>query len=84
MLQLNDNFEGLMIITADHGNCEEMIDENNNVLTSHTTNLVDFIITDENITLKDGKLADIAPTVLKLFNLPIPKEMTGEVLIENR
>ena len=82
--KLYDNFEGLMIITADHGNCEEMIDENNNVLTSHTTNLVDFIITDENITLKDGKLADIAPTVLKLFNLPIPKEMTGEVLIENR
>ena len=76
---------GTMIITADHGNCEEMIDENNNILTSHTTNKVPFLIT-KDCKLKNGKLGDIAPTMLYLLNEKIPKEMTGEVLIdvENR
>ncbi|MCI8547511.1 MAG: 2,3-bisphosphoglycerate-independent phosphoglycerate mutase [Bacilli bacterium] len=74
--------DGLMIITADHGNCEEMLDKNDNPVTSHTTNLVPFIVTKENIKLKEGKLADIAPTILDLLNLPIPKEMTGNTLIE--
>ena len=74
--------DGLMIITADHGNCEEMLDKNDNPVTSHTTNLVPFIVTKENIKLKEGKLADIAPTILDLLNLPIPKEMTGTSLIE--
>ena len=68
---------GVMLITADHGNCEEMLDANGNVLTSHTTNLVRMIITKENLTLHDGKLADIAPTMLKLLELEQPKEMTG-------
>ena len=72
---------GTMIITADHGNCEEMIDENNNILTSHTTNKVPFLIT-KDYKLKNGKLGDIAPTMLYLLNEKIPKEMTGEVLIE--
>ena len=58
-----------------------MWDINHNPVTSHTTSKVPCIITKENINLKDGKLADIAPTILKLLNLPIPKEMTGEVLI---
>lgn len=71
---------GTMIITADHGNCEEMLDSNGNVLTSHTTNLVRLIITQKNLALHDGKLADIAPTMLKLLGLEIPKEMTGEPL----
>ncbi len=77
--------KGTMIITADHGNCEEMIDANNNVLTSHTTNKVPFLVTKE-CKLKNGKLGDIAPTILYLLNEKIPKEMTGEVLIdvENR
>lgn len=74
---------GTMVITADHGNCEEMIDEDGNVMTSHTTNLVPFIITKENITLYPGKLGDIAPTVLELLNLPKPIEMTGESLINH-
>ncbi len=74
--------DGLMIITADHGNCEEMLDKNDNPVTSHTTNLVPFIVTKENIKLKEGKLADIAPTILDLLDLPIPKEMTGTSLIE--
>ena len=75
------NLNGTMIITADHGNCEEMIDSNNNVLTSHTTNKVPFLIT-KNYKLKNGKLGDIAPTMLYLLKEKVPKEMTGEVLIE--
>src|SRR5690606_26526071 len=60
---------GVLIVTADHGNCEIMIDENNQKVTSHTTSEVPFIITNENIQLNDGKLSDIAPTILKLLNL---------------
>ncbi len=71
---------GILIVTADHGNCEEMLDENNNILTSHTTNKVPFIITG-NYKLKDGKLCDIAPTILELMNLDKPIEMTGTSLI---
>ena len=76
-----NKLNGILIITADHGNCEEMIDENNNVLTSHTTNKVPFLI-NKDYKLKDGKLSDIAPTILKLLDLEIPIEMTGNVLIE--
>ena len=75
------SLNGIMIITADHGNCEEMIDENNNILTSHTTNKVPFLITG-NYKLKNGKLGDIAPTLVYLLNEKVPKEMTGEILIE--
>ena len=73
---------GTLIVTADHGNSEVMIDDNGNVITSHTTNKVPFIITDKSIKLEDGKLADIAPTMLYLLGLDIPKEMTGNVLIK--
>ena len=72
---------GILIIIADHGNCDIMWDENHNPVTSHTTNPVPCIITKEGIKLRDGKLADIAPTMLELLNLPIPKEMTGKSLI---
>ena len=74
--------DGIMIVTADHGNCDIMWDENGNVVTSHTTSKVPFIITKKDIELKDGKLADIAPTMLTLMNLEIPSDMTGEVLIK--
>ena len=74
---------GIMVIIADHGNCDVMWDENHNSVTSHTTNPVPCIITKEGLELKDGKLADVAPTMLKLLDLPIPDEMTGEVLIKN-
>ena len=76
--------EYTMIITADHGNCEEMINKDNTINTAHTTNLVPFIILDKNIKLKDnyiGSLTDIAPTILKIMNIDIPKEMTGVALI---
>ena len=73
----------VVMITADHGNCEEMI-TNGKINTKHTCNLVPLIITDESINLKNGKLGDIAPTILEIMNLPIPKEMTGNSLIERR
>ncbi len=73
---------GTLIVTADHGNCEEMLDANDNILTSHTTNPVPFIITDKSLSLVPGKLGDIAPTILELMNLPKPIEMTGISLIK--
>lgn len=77
--------EYTVIITADHGNCEQMINDDGTINTAHTTNLVPFIILDKNIKLKEdkGTLSDIAPTILKIMNLEIPKEMTGSVLVSN-
>ena len=74
--------DGILIIIADHGNCDVMWDKDHNPVTSHTTNPVPCIITKKNISLTNGKLADIAPTMLKLLNLDIPEEMTGNVLIK--
>ena len=71
-----------LLVTADHGNCEEMLDDDGNVLTAHTTNLVPFIINDKNCSLNDGKLGDIAPTILEIMGLEIPSEMTGNSLIK--
>jgi 2,3-bisphosphoglycerate-independent phosphoglycerate mutase len=69
------------IILADHGNSEFMINEDGSVNTAHTTNLVPCILIDSQYkNIKDGKLGDVAPTVLQLLNLPIPSEMTGNVL----
>ena len=73
---------GILMIIADHGNCDMMWDENHKPVTSHTTNPVYCIVTVENIKLKNGKLADVAPTMLELLNMEIPKEMTGESLLE--
>ena len=76
---------GNLIITADHGNAEQMIDyTTGEPHTAHTTNLVPLTLISEkeNIKLHEGKLADIAPTILELMNLPKPAEMTGESLIE--
>lgn len=72
---------GILLIIADHGNCDMMWDSERKPVTSHTTNPVPCIITKEGIELNDGKLADIAPTMLELIGLPIPKEMTGNSLI---
>ena len=72
---------GILIIIADHGNCDVMWDDNHQPVTSHTLNPVPCIITMDNIKVLDGKLADIAPTILTIMDLPIPKEMTGNVLI---
>ena len=74
--------DGILVVTADHGNSDYMQDNEGNIVTSHSTSLVPFIVTDKNIKLKDGKLADIAPTILSIMNLEIPSEMTGESLIK--
>ena len=71
---------GLLAITADHGNAEEKLDEQNNPLTAHTTNPVPFIFVANGLhgrLAADGKLADVAPTLLHLMGLPIPAQMTG-------
>ena len=72
-----------LFLTADHGNCEVMEIEGK-MNTKHTTNLVPLIVTDKNITLKDGKLGDIAVSILNLMNIDKPDEMTGNNLIERR
>lgn len=76
---------GVAIITADHGNADMVFDENGRPHTAHTTNPVPFIVTDENVTLREGGiLADIAPTILDLMQLPKPEEMTGTSVIAAR
>ncbi len=73
---------GVSIITADHGNADKMIDEDgSSPFTAHTTNEVPFCLVGANVTLRDGKLCDIAPTMLDLLGLAKPDEMTGESLI---
>ncbi len=76
-----NELDGILILTADHGNCELMLDENNNIITSHTTSKVPFIVTKKDINLKEGKLANIAPTMLELLNIKKPVEMTEDSLI---
>ncbi len=73
---------GCMMIIADHGNSDTMLDEFDHVVTSHSTSVVPCIITKEHLSLKNGKLGDVAPTMLTLLGLEVPKEMTGEVLID--
>lgn len=71
------------IIIADHGNADVMINDDGSPNTAHTTNPVPFILVSgkQNYDIHDGRLADIAPTLLTLMNIPIPPEMTGKVLI---
>ena len=73
---------GVTLITADHGNADRMIDTDGTPFTAHTTNPVPFIVCGKACTLRSGgRLADIAPTMLKLLGLEKPAEMTGESLI---
>lgn len=75
---------GMLLITADHGNAEIEIDpSDNSPVTSHSTSQVPVIITglEDSRLRHDGSLADVAPTVLELMNLPVPPEMTGQTLI---
>lgn len=73
---------GKLLICADHGNCEKMANEDGTPFTSHTTNPVPVILYGESqYSLKDGKLSDIAPTILALMNIEPPNEMTGESLL---
>jgi 2,3-bisphosphoglycerate-independent phosphoglycerate mutase len=72
-----------IFLTADHGNADYMINEDGTPNTAHTLNLVPFFIIDKEWkgTVKNGKLGDLAPTILTVMGLPIPKEMSGNVLI---
>lgn len=71
------------IVIADHGNADYMINEDGSPNTAHTTNLVPCILVDKEYKkpLKDGKLGDLAPTILELMGIEKPKEMTGESLL---
>ena len=75
---------GVILIIADHGNAEEMINENGHVHTAHTLNPVPFILVSKNYKnaeLKSGILADVAPTILNILGIDKPEEMTGNSLI---
>ncbi len=76
---------GFAIVTADHGNIEQMFDSKGEPFTAHTTNKVPFIVVDDKSIGKtlssDGKLADIAPTILDLLGLEVPVEMNGKSLL---
>ena len=75
---------GISLITADHGNAEQMLQEDGvSPMTAHTTNLVPFYIVGADVKLRNGRLADIAPTMLDLMGLEKPQEMDGETLIVN-
>ena len=80
VLKLN----GAVLITADHGNAEQMWDHKHNVpLTAHTTNQVRFVmVSNEKYVARNGGLRDVAPTILKLLNIKKPKDMTGKSLIK--
>ncbi|HUZ57693.1 MAG TPA: 2,3-bisphosphoglycerate-independent phosphoglycerate mutase [Hanamia sp.] len=75
----------IIFLTADHGNADYIINEDGTPNTAHTKNLVPFFIIDKEWhgTLKPGKLGDLAPTILTMMNLPVPKEMTGNILISS-
>ena len=77
---------GKLLITADHGNCEFMVNDDGSPNTAHTTNLVHAVYVAENvegIKIRDGILADIAPTLLDMLGLKPSGEMTGQSLIHS-
>ena len=72
-----------VLVIADHGNSDVMINEDGSPNTAHTTNLVPFIVVDkQKFLVKDGKLGDLAPTILQLMGVEIPEEMTGNILLD--
>jgi len=93
LFEANAKAGGTLLITADHGNAEVMCDDDDNPWTAHTTNPVPFIfIEGEKLKVpghggevslrEDGKLADIAPTILQILQIDQPEEMTGQSLIK--
>jgi 2,3-bisphosphoglycerate-independent phosphoglycerate mutase len=75
---------GEAIITADHGNADEVVTLEGQPQTAHTTNPVPVIVTRSGVELRqDGKLADLAPTLLDLLEVELPKEMDGKTLIKH-
>ena len=82
VVEATSKMGGISLITADHGNSECMCDECGCPFTAHTTNLVPLHIVGANVNLRDGRLADIAPTMLDLMGLEKPAEMDGQTLIQ--
>ena len=72
---------GIAMVTADHGNAEQMKQSDGSPMTAHTTNLVPFILCGAGTELRPGRLADIAPTILDVMGLACPEEMDGRTLI---
>ena len=72
---------GACIVTADHGNAEQMLEPDGSPNTAHSTNPVPIIVTASGVELEDGILADVAPTVLGLLGIDQPQAMTGSRLI---
>ena len=72
-----------VLITADHGNADYAINPDGTPNTAHSLNPVQFVVVDDDVKeVEDGRLCDIAPTILKLMDIPQPQEMTGKVLIK--
>ena len=80
--ELRQHPDVVLLLTADHGNADCMFDESGKVNTAHTTNPVPFLVTMKNAALSDGRLADIAPTILNIMGLEQPAEMTGNCLLK--
>ena len=82
VVEATSKMGGISLITADHGNADRMLEDDGvTPYTAHTTNPVPFYIVGADVKLRDGKLADIAPTMLDLMGLEKPAEMDGETLI---
>ena len=82
VVEATQKMGGIAMITADHGNAEEMLQaDGKSPMTAHSTNLVPFIVVGAASELRPGKLADIAPTILDVMGLQCPPEMDGQTLI---
>jgi 2,3-bisphosphoglycerate-independent phosphoglycerate mutase len=85
LVNLFTSLGGAVIVTADHGNAEEMLNEDNSMNTEHSINPVPFILAGTDVTprvLPYGALCDVAPTILQLMGIQQPAEMTGKSLIK--
>ncbi len=76
------SLKGNVLLTSDHGNADILLDENDNIVTAHSLSKVPLIlVSEQNFSLKAGILADLAPTLLSLMDLPVPSEMSGKSLL---
>ena len=81
VVEATQKMGGIAMVTADHGNAEDMKQPDGSPMTAHTTNLVPFILCGAGTELRPGRLADIAPTILDVMGLACPEEMDGKTLI---
>lgn len=87
VLEAINKVGGKALVTADHGNCEQMLEKSGTPHTAHTTNLVHCIYVaadSQNHDMADGILADIAPTLLEMLGVPKPTSMTGKSLLRKK